>query len=56
MNSVVHTYFTDGKIEGKKEQAIETAITLLKNNVDLTIISTSTGLSMEELEKLKSEL
>jgi predicted transposase/invertase (TIGR01784 family) len=56
LNSVVHTYFTDGKIEGKKEQAIETAISLLKNNVDLTIISASTGLSMEELKKLKSEL
>jgi predicted transposase/invertase (TIGR01784 family) len=51
LNSVVHTYFTDGK----KVQANETALVLLKSNVDLAIISASTGLSMEELEKLKSE-
>ena len=46
----------EGIEEGKKEQAIKTAITLLKSNVDLSIISTSTELSVEELEKLKNEL
>ena len=80
LKSVIHTYFSEGKEEGKiegreegkiegreegkiegreegkKEQAIKTAVTLLKNNIDLSIIFTSTGISIEELEKLKSEL
>jgi predicted transposase/invertase (TIGR01784 family) len=72
LKSSMETYFMEGKEEGrelgrqegrqegieegKKEQAIKTAITLLKSNVDLSIISTSTGLSVEELEKLKNEL
>lgn len=72
LKSSMETYFMEGKEEGrelgrqegrqegieegKKEQAIKTAITLLKSNVDLSIISTSTELSVEELEKLKNEL
>ena len=40
------------KIEGKKERNIEIAKNLLKENVDLNIISKTTGLSLEELEKL----
>ena len=43
----------EGKIEGKKERNIEIAKNLLKENVDLNIISKTTGLSLEELEKLK---
>ena len=39
--------------EGKKEEKIEIAKNLLKENVDLNIISKTTGLSLEELEKLK---
>ena len=42
----------EGKIEGKKEEKIEIAKNLLKENVDLNIISKTTGLSLEELEKL----
>ena len=39
--------------EATKENKIETARKLLKNNVDINIIIDSTGLSKEEIEKLK---
>ena len=38
---------------GKKEEKIEIAKQLLKNNVDIEIIINSTGLTKEEIEKLK---
>ena len=42
-----------GKEEGKKEKSIEIAKNMLKLNVDVNIISQSTGLSIEEIDKLK---
>ena len=42
----------EGKIEGKREQSISIAKSLLKNNIDIGIISESTGLSIKELEML----
>ena len=46
----------EGHEEGSKEKSIEIAKNLL--NTDLTIeqISESTGLMVEEIEKLKNEL
>ena len=43
----------EGLEEGKKEGIKETAKNLLKSNVDISIISFATGLSNEEIEKLK---
>ena len=45
-----------GKAEGETNKAIEIAKNLLRQNVDLSIISASTGLSPEELTALKDEL
>ncbi len=41
--------------KGSREKAISIAKSLLKNNVDINIIAESTGLSIEELEKLKNK-
>ena len=38
--------------KGKQNEKIEIAKNLLKENVDINIISTSTGLSNEEIKKL----
>ena len=43
-----------GKAEGKKEKAKEIALKLLALNTPIDIIFQSTGLSIEEIKKLKS--
>ena len=43
----------EGRAEGRDERNIEIAKELLKNNVAIDIIISSTGLSLEEVEKLK---
>ena len=43
----------EGIQQGKKEKAKEAALKLLQKNIDLNIISECTGLSFEELQKLK---
>ncbi len=43
----------EGRIEGQKEASISIAKSLLKNNIDINIISESTGLSIKEIESLK---
>ena len=48
MNNVVESSFEKGKLEGKREIAKE----LKRNNVSMDIISKSTGLTIEEIEKL----
>ena len=45
-----------GKAQGEKNKAIENAISMLKDNVPISNISKWTGLSVEELKKLKEEL
>lgn len=45
----------EGLKEGKLEKQKEIAIKLIEQNIDLKIISSSTGLSLEELNKLKDE-
>ncbi len=42
----------EGKIEGEKLAKIEIAKKLLKQNIDLNIIESSTGLSIEEIKSL----
>ena len=42
-----------GKEEGKKEKSIEIARNMLKDNVDINIISKYSGLSVEEINSLK---
>ena len=44
----------EGKAEGKAEEKIEIARNLLAQNIDITNISLATGLSIAEIEKLKS--
>ena len=58
-NSLKREWMEEGLKEGIKEGSykrnIEIANSLLKNKVDIEIITSSTGLSIEELEKLKME-
>ncbi|MFP3033429.1 MAG: transposase, partial [Wolbachia sp.] len=42
--------------DAKKEGKIEVAKTMLANNVDINIIVQSTGLSINEIEKLSGNL
>ena len=46
----------EAETKGRKEEKLEIVKMLLKNNIQLEIISTSTGLSIEELEKIKEEI
>ena len=46
----------EGKIEGKIEEKIEIATNLLKAGVSIEIVINATGLSKEQIEKLKTEL
>ena len=43
----------EGLKEGEKNKSIEIAKNMLKLNIDINIISQSTGLSVEEINKLK---
>ena len=43
----------DGKLEGRVEEKTEIAKNMLKENVEKTLISKVTGLSLEEIENLK---
>ena len=62
MTSIAQNWFNDGKMEGiekgkmegKMEGKIETAKNLLRNGVSVDVISRSTGLSIQDLQKLLS--
>ena len=45
--------YKDGLQEGQNIEKREIAINLLKNNVDINIISKATGLSIKEIEELE---
>jgi len=45
-----------GELEGKLEGKLETARGLILHGVELDIIAASTGLSREELEKLRRDM
>ena len=52
---LIETNLKTAKEEGKIEEKLEIAKNLLKHNVAMEIISSSTGLSILELEELKKE-
>ena len=43
----------EGRAEGEKEKALNIALKLLAFNTPIDIISQSTGLTVEEIKKLK---
>lgn len=45
-----------GKIEGEYNKAIQVAKNLLLNGIDTSVISSSTGLSIEQIEDIKKQL
>ena len=46
----------EGKKEGEKNKSIEIAKNMLKLNIDVKIISQSTGLSVNEIEDINNNL
>ena len=52
LKGVIDTAFDDGKMEGKFEGKLEIAKSLKQLGIEITVISKSTGLSIEEIEKL----
>ncbi len=44
-----------GEAKGKKEEKVEIAKNLLKLNTDVNTISKATGLSIKEINKLKTK-
>ncbi|MBO6195621.1 MAG: hypothetical protein J6O56_04725, partial [Bacilli bacterium] len=44
----------EGKIEGAKKKSIDIVKRLLLKNIDVNIISETTGLTLEEIKKLES--
>lgn len=54
MQTLAQRLREEGRKEGAKAEKINTARELLKNGVDINIISRATGLSPEEIEKLVS--
>lgn len=53
INTLKNEAIREGKEEGIKEKAIETAKALLKEKISIDIISRTTGLTEEEIEKLR---
>ena len=51
-NSDIEASKAEGKAEGKTEANLETAKKMKKDNIDISIISKYTGLSIEEINKL----
>jgi predicted transposase/invertase (TIGR01784 family) len=54
MQTIAQQLKKEGKKEGKKEEKLNIARELVKNGVDINIISRSTGLPLEKLEELAS--
>ena len=46
--------FIDGKTAGEFQKSLEIAQNMLKENMSIEVISKLTGLSQEEIEKLKN--
>ena len=46
----------DGKIEGREEEKIKNAINFLNLGISVDIVAQGTGLSLEEVNKIKDEL
>jgi predicted transposase/invertase (TIGR01784 family) len=52
-NTGIRIGMEQGREEGKQDKQLEIAEALLKNKVEIDIIIDSTGLSKEEIEKLR---
>lgn len=46
--------YQDGVVKGREEEKLAIAKNLISQNIDVQVISSSTGLSITEIEKLKS--
>ena len=53
MNSIKNEGYENGKQDGKNEEKLEIAKNLLSENIDISVISKLTGLSIEEINNLK---
>lgn len=53
MSSLSEAVFQEGKLEGELKKQVEIAKNMLMQNLSITMISECTGLSKEEIEKLK---
>ena len=53
MRKTNNTFKEIGRREGIKEEKREIAMNLLKENIDIEVISKTTGLSIEEIKSLK---
>ena len=45
----------EGRLEGERDKAIETAKKMLENEIPIALITKCTGLSLEEVNSLKKE-
>lgn len=45
----------EGKLEGKKETLFQVVKNMIKNKIDFQLISTVTGLNIQEIEKISKE-
>ena len=55
-NTEIDEAHIKGKEDGKLEKAIDIAKNLLSKNIDISIVTQTTGLSEEEIIKLKNQL
>jgi predicted transposase/invertase (TIGR01784 family) len=54
MQTLAQQLREEGRKEGIQEEKLNTARELVKNGVDINIISRATGFSLEQIEKLVS--
>jgi predicted transposase/invertase (TIGR01784 family) len=52
----IQTAKLEGEQQGKQQQQQEIAIKLLRKNIPLEVISEATGVSIEQLQVLRSQL
>ena len=53
MRKTNNTFKQIGRREGIEKRNVEIAMNLLKENIDIEVISKTTGLSIEEIKNLK---
>ena len=53
MRKTNNTFKEIGRREGIEKRNVEIAMNLLKENIDIEVISKTTGLSIEEIKNLK---
>ena len=53
INTLKNEAIKEGRLEGKKENTLETAKKMLDDNLSIDMVSKYTGLSEDEIKKLK---